>query len=114
MVRKRGPRRAAPAGASAALGGHLRTLRLRQGLDQQTLAARAGVALNAVKQLESGRNSTVRSLLLVLRALGRESWLDSLAPQVTISPLQILENKAPRQRASKKAARIRATHKDAR
>jgi transcriptional regulator with XRE-family HTH domain len=89
-----------PTPAAATLGGHLRSLRLRQGVGQQTLAARAGVALNAVKNLESGQNSTVRSLLLVLRALGREDWINSLAPQVSISPLEILERKAPRRRAS--------------
>jgi len=88
------------------LGAHLRSLRLRLGIDQQTLAARAGVALNAVKNLESGKNSTVRSLLLVLRALGREDWINSLAPPVSISPLEILERKAPRQRATR--ARTRA------
>ncbi len=83
------------------LGQQLRALRLRQGLDQQTLAARAGIALNAVKKLEYGKNSTVRSLMLVLRALGREDWLKALAPQVSISPLEILERKAPRQRAGR-------------
>jgi transcriptional regulator with XRE-family HTH domain len=86
------------------LGAHLRALRLRQGVDQQTLAARAGVALNAVKNLEYGKNSTVRSLLQVLRALGREDWLHALAPQVSISPLEILERKAPRQRAGRARA----------
>ena len=85
--------------AAATLGGHLRALRLRFGVDQQTLASRAGVALNAVKNLESGQNSTVRSLLLVLRALGRADALNSLAPQVSISPLEILERRAPRRRA---------------
>jgi transcriptional regulator with XRE-family HTH domain len=88
------------------LGEHLNALRLRQGIDQQTLADRAGIALNAVKNLEAGRNSTVRSLLLVLRALGKEDWIKTLAPQVTISPLQILERKAPRKRAPR---RTRAT-----
>jgi transcriptional regulator with XRE-family HTH domain len=82
------------------LGQHLRTLRLRQDIDQQTLAARAGVALNAVKNLESGKGGTVRSLLRVIHTLGREDWLRALAPQVSISPLEILDRKAPRQRAS--------------
>ncbi len=84
------------------LGERLRALRLRQNTDQQELAARAGVALNAVKRLESGKGGTTRSLIKVLRALGREDWLDALSPQVTISPLQALARKAPRQRASRK------------
>jgi transcriptional regulator with XRE-family HTH domain len=86
---------------SAALGGQLRALRLRQNIDQQQLAARAGVALNAVKNLESGKGGTTRSLLRVLRVLGREDWLDALSPQVSISPLQALTHRPARQRASR-------------
>ncbi|MCX6551164.1 MAG: helix-turn-helix transcriptional regulator [Acidobacteria bacterium] len=84
------------------LGEQLRTIRLRQDIDQQQLAARAGMALNALKNLESGRGGTTRSLLKVLRALGREDWLDALAPQISISPLQALARKPTRQRASRK------------
>ena len=90
---------------AAELGHQLRDLRLRQDLDQQALAARAGVALNALKGLESGRGGTVRSLLKVLRALGREDWLQALSPPVSISPLQLLERKRARQRASRKTRR---------
>ena len=84
------------------LGQRLRALRLRQNIDQQQLAGRAGVALNALKNLESGKGGTTRSLLKVLRALGREDWLDALSPQVSISPLLALTRKPPRQRASRK------------
>ena len=85
------------------LGEQLRLLRLRQNVDQQQLAARAGVALNAVKNLESGKGATVGSLLKVLRALGREDWLRALSPQVSISPLLALTRKPTRQRASRKS-----------
>ena len=86
---------------AAELGRHLRELRLRQNLDQRQLAERAGVALNAVKRLEGGKGATVTSLIKVLRTLGREEWLGTLAPQVSISPLQMLKAKPPRQRASR-------------
>jgi transcriptional regulator with XRE-family HTH domain len=84
------------------LGEQLRAIRLRQDIDQQQLAARAGVALNAVKNLESGKGGTTRSLLKVLRTLGREDWLDALAPKVSISPLQALTRTPTRQRASRR------------
>jgi len=84
------------------LGAHLRTLRLRLNLDQRELAARSGVALNAVKGLESGRGATIRSLAKVLRTLGRSDWLDALAPAVSISPLQMLKSRTARQRVSRK------------
>jgi len=86
----------------AELGRQLRALRLRQNLDQRQLAAQAGVALNAVRHLEAGKGATIRSLVKVLRTLGRTDWLESLAPPVTISPLQMLKAKPRRQRASRK------------
>ena len=93
----------------AELGQHLRALRLRQNIDQLQLSERADVALNAVKRLEAGKGATVTSLVKVLRALGRETWIESLAPQVSVSPLQLLKDKQPlRQRASssKKVNRV--------
>lgn len=86
----------------AELGLQIRALRLRQNLDQRQLADRAGVALNAVKNLEGGKGATLRSLVQVLRALNRVDWLRALAPAVSISPVQMLKAKAPRQRASRK------------
>ena len=85
----------------AALGRQLRNLRLRQNLDQRLLAAQAGVALNAVKNLEAGKGATVKSLIKVLRTLGRAEWLGTLAPEVSISPLQMLKAKPSRQRVSR-------------
>jgi transcriptional regulator with XRE-family HTH domain len=85
----------------ATLGRQLRDLRLRQNVDQRQLAEQAGVALNVVKNLESGKGATVKSLVKVLRTLGRVEWLDSLAPAVSISPLQMLKSKPSRQRASR-------------
>jgi transcriptional regulator with XRE-family HTH domain len=82
-------------------GQQLRDLRLRRNIDQRQLAEQAGVALNAVKNLENGRGATLSSLVKVLRSLGRADWLATLAPMVDISPMQMLKAKQPRQRASK-------------
>jgi hypothetical protein len=40
-------------------------------------------------------------LVKVLRTLGRVEWLETLAPTVSISPLQMLKTKPSRQRASR-------------
>jgi transcriptional regulator with XRE-family HTH domain len=85
----------------AELGQQVRALRLRQNIDQRQLAERAGIALNAVKNLESGKGATVHSMVSVLRALNRVDWLRTLAPTVSISPVQMLKARAPRRRASK-------------
>ena len=87
------------------LGQQVRALRLRQDLDQQRLAEQAGVALNVVKRLESGKDTTMTSVAKVLRRLGRAEWMGTLAPPVSVSPLQMLREKPARQRAS----RVRGT-----
>lgn len=87
----------------AELGRQIRALRLRQNIDQQQLARRAGIALSAVKNLESGKGANLRSLIQALRVLNRVDWLRALAPPVSISPVQMLKAKTPRQRASRKA-----------
>ena len=84
------------------LGQQLRALRLRQNVDQRQLAQRAGIALNAVKNLEAGRGATLKSLVKVVRTLGRSDWIRALAPPVSISPLQVLKSKPARRRISVK------------
>ncbi len=84
------------------LGEQMRALRLRADLDQISLAERAGVALTAVKNVESGKGATLKTLIRILRALDRADWLSSLAPPVSISPMQMLKAKPARQRASPK------------
>jgi transcriptional regulator with XRE-family HTH domain len=81
------------------LGIHLRALRLRQSLTQQQLAERAGLALGAVKNAERGRGARVKTVLRMLKALGRADWIDTLAPEISVSPLQMLRSTAERQRA---------------
>ena len=81
------------------LGREVRDLRLRQDLDQRQLAEQAGVSWDVVKRLESGEGTTVSPLIKVLRALGRADWLETLAPSVSVSPLQMLHAKPARQRA---------------
>jgi len=95
----------------AELGQQVRALRLRQNLDQRQLADRAGVALNAVKNLESGKGATLGSLVKVLRALNKADWLRALAPAVSISPVQMLKAKAPRRRASHKKGKTKQPSK---
>ena len=91
----------------AEFGRQLRLLRLRQNIDQRQLAGQAGVALNVVKRLEAGRGATLKSLMRVLRALGRTDWLNTLAPVVSLSPLPMAKTKATRQRASSRKVRRR-------
>ncbi|HUG72898.1 MAG TPA: helix-turn-helix transcriptional regulator, partial [Steroidobacteraceae bacterium] len=69
-------------------------------IDQQTLAARAGISVGALKNLENGRGSTIRTLVAVLKALDRADWLSTIAPVASINPLTHTESATPRQRAT--------------
>lgn len=81
------------------LGQQLRAARLRRNLTQEELAARADVSRTAVRALERGSGSTVRTLVRLLKALGMQDWLKGLQPAVTVSPMQMLRSPKPRQRA---------------
>ncbi len=84
----------------AALGAGARAVRLDLNIDQQTVAARAGISIGALKNLENGRGSTVRTLVSVLKALNREDWLATIAPAASVNPLTHTASATPRQRAS--------------
>ena len=83
------------------LGEKLKALRLSRNLDQKTQAERAGISVRALRSLESGQGSTLATLVRVLRALGREEWLNTIAPVATINPLALTREAQPRQRASR-------------
>ena len=81
------------------LGASLRKLRLDRNLEQSTVAERAGVSLRSLQRLELGQGSTTHTLISVLRALGREDWLKTVAPVATINPLTMPRTAKPRRRA---------------
>jgi transcriptional regulator with XRE-family HTH domain len=84
------------------LGASLRQLRLDRNLEQATLAGRAGISLRSLQRLELGQGSTTHTLLSVLRLLGREDWLNTIAPVATINPLTMPRTAKPRRRAREK------------
>ena len=74
-----------------AIGLDIKNYRLRKNLDQRVVADEAGVALSALKNLENGKNATLRTMLRVLNVLGRHKII------------RVGTEDAPvRQRASKK------------
>lgn len=86
------------------LGDQVRRARIARNMDQATLAERADVSVRAVSNLELGRGSSMKTLVAVLRALGRLDWLESLAPSMGVSPMQLLLAK---QRSPQPRRRVR-------
>lgn len=74
------------------MGGSLRALRVNHHLSQEETAAKAGVSLRTLGNLENEGRSTVETLLRVLRALGVAEPLGSLVPETRVSPMALLRS----------------------
>ena len=62
------------------LGEYARGHRLGMNISQQELAKRSGISLKAVRNIESGGNSTLESFVAVCRSLRVTDWIASIAP----------------------------------
>lgn len=88
-----------PEELAQAIGENIRSLRLQKNLTQNGLAARAGISMSALRHLESGQGANLGTLIRVVRALDKQEWLQTLAPQISINPLHMTPTLAERQRA---------------
>ena len=87
------------------LGRAVRLLRVNQRMTQEDLAKSANIALTALRNLEAGRGSSLRSFILVLRVLGQTDWLSALTPEEpSVSPMELLRQ---REHAKTPASRVR-------
>jgi transcriptional regulator with XRE-family HTH domain len=86
-----------------ALGERLRRLRLNRNLDQRITAEKAGISERALRNLESGRGSTVETLLRVLKALEYLEGIEMLAPEMSVNPLDLLRQAKVPQRVRRAA-----------
>jgi transcriptional regulator with XRE-family HTH domain len=90
---------------TAEVGTRIRDLRVRRGLNQAELAARAGITNRTLSDLEGGKGSSLETFLRVLKGLDALSGLEALAPKASVNPMALLNARAPRQR-------VRKTHKE--
>ena len=77
----------------ALMGARVQRERLNQNLTQETLAERAGLGVRTVRYLEAGRQTTVETLIRVLRGLNKLETLDAFLPEPGLSPLQLAKLK---------------------
>jgi transcriptional regulator with XRE-family HTH domain len=81
------------------LGENIKALRLQKNLDRKTLCRQADISENALRHLEAGQGTTIKTLVRVLRALDRQEWISSIAPTASINPLHMVQDNQVRQRA---------------
>jgi transcriptional regulator with XRE-family HTH domain len=90
------------------LGSQIRELRQQYPLTQRELARRSNVSLSSLQGLESGRGSSLTTVIRVVRTLDRASWLESLAPpRPQVSPMQELRATQRAEKSTVKRVRVR-------
>ena len=84
------------------LGKRIKATRLRKNFTQTEVAERAGISVFTVSQMENGKNTSLYSLVAVLRVLRLLENINDLVPEVAVSPVELLKNnKKKRIRARK-------------
>jgi len=91
------------------IGATIRQMRIRKGLSLDDVAARANLSLTAVRNLELGRGSTLRTMIKVLSAIGEmrlfAEWIESSKEFSPIALFRETQRKAARpQRVSRNRA----------
>ena len=59
------------------IGSKLKEIRLEQNIKQKELAEKSGLSMFSISQMETGHNTSVQSIIQVLRALNRMDMLDA-------------------------------------
>ncbi len=70
------------------IGLRLKQIRLEKNISQQTLSERTGVHRVTLSKIERGQKMSLLTLIQILRGLEELDRLDSIIPEIKISPLQ--------------------------
>lgn len=90
----------------AKIGQKVKEARLERNIKQKDVAENSGVSVFALSGIENGHNSSVMTLIQVLRAINRLDLLDSFFQEKQMSPIayaKILDGEKIRERATKSA-----------
>lgn len=71
------------------IGRKLKEVRLKQNIAQKELAESCGLSTFSISQMEHGHNTSLLSLIMVLRALNRLDVLEDLLQEEPISPVAL-------------------------
>ncbi|MFA6504909.1 MAG: helix-turn-helix domain-containing protein [Treponemataceae bacterium] len=83
------------------VGHRLVQLRIDLSWTQAELAERSGIGKRTVERLENGESVQAVGVIRVLRAFGLLETLDSLVPEASLHPMELLKKHTkPRRRAS--------------
>lgn len=75
------------------IGERLRALRKARGLSQAEAAERADLARSTVVEVERGDNTTLQTVIRLLRVYGRLGALENFVPAPEVSPMARLRRR---------------------
>ena len=85
------------------IGHRIKRKRLSRNITQQHLAESSGLNRTTIRDIENGKNSSLLTLVQVLRGLDVLDELEAFLPEPGVSPLQLAKLKGKqRQRARSK------------
>lgn len=87
------------------IGQKMKQLRLGANISQKALAERCGLSDFSISQIENGKNTSVLSLLMVLRALNQLDMFYKFFEEEPISPIAYAEA-MKKQRTPKRVRKI--------
>ena len=97
------------------IGSHLKAVRLRQNITQQSLADAAGVSLSSLKKIEKGEIGSFDSFLRVLRTLGKLDVLQPLVDDEKLSPSEyyhLVQSDTAKHQRQRAVGRLNNTDKE--
>ncbi len=68
------------------IGTRMREIRLEQNMKQKELAEKSGLSMFSISQMETGHNTSVQSLVQVLKALNRLDMIEPFLKEKEIDP----------------------------
>ena len=87
----------------AVIGKRLKEYRLRKNYTQSELAAKTGISVLSVQNMEKGRSVSLSTFISVLRMLNILGNLEALVPELPISPVELLKLKGKKRLRAKKS-----------
>lgn len=84
------------------IGTRIKGHRLQKNISQQSLAKKAGLSDYTLQKIEYGENTSLKSLIAVLRVLNLLDQIEQFIPRPNVSPIDLLKLEGKkRERASK-------------
>lgn len=78
------------------LGRRFKTYRIKCRMTQSEMSGQTGVSVSTIRSFENGKlnNVSLQVLLSLMRAVGQLEQIESILPELPISPKDVFEKKA--------------------